>query len=135
MDHATVVVSGTKIADEIGTGRSEVWRLIQQLRSLGVDVAGHPATGYRLKAVPDLLLPEVLDPLLKGTLFHHNIHHYYKIDSTNTAAMEAALAGAPEGSVFVAEEQTAGRGRGVNSWYSARSAGIYCSSIFRPALP
>src|SRR5256885_11015341 len=55
--HATVVASGTKIAEEIGTSRSEVWRLIQQLRGLGVDVAGHPATGYQLRAVPDLLLP------------------------------------------------------------------------------
>jgi len=135
MDHATVVVSGTKIADEIGTGRSEVWRLIQQLRSLGVDVAGHPATGYQLRAVPDLLLPEMLDPLLKGTIFGHQIHHYYKIDSTNTAAMEAAASGAPEGSVFLAEEQTAGRGRGVNAWHSARSTGIYCSVVLRPLLP
>jgi hypothetical protein len=42
VDHATVVVSGTKIAAEIGTGRSEVWRLVQQLRDLGVDIAGHP---------------------------------------------------------------------------------------------
>ena len=135
MDHATVVVSGTKIAAEIGTGRSEVWRLIQQLRSLGVDVAGHPATGYQLRAVPDLLLPEMLDPLVKGTIFSGQIHHYYKIDSTNTAAMEAALAGAPEGSIFLAEEQTAGRGRGANTWHSARSTGIYCSAVLRPALP
>src|SRR5581483_8815651 len=43
MEHATVVVSGTKIAQEITSSRSEVWRLIQQLRRLGVDVAGHPA--------------------------------------------------------------------------------------------
>jgi biotin operon repressor len=62
MDHATVVVSGTKIAEEISSNRSEVWRLIQQLRALGVDVAGHPATGYQLRAVPDLLLPEILAP-------------------------------------------------------------------------
>jgi len=57
MENATVVVSGTKIADEIGTSRSEVWRLAQQLRTLGVEIAGHPATGYQLKSVPDLLLP------------------------------------------------------------------------------
>ena len=63
MEHATVVVSGTKIAEEIGTSRSEVWRLIQQLRALGVEIAGHPATGYQLRSVPDLLLPEMLAPL------------------------------------------------------------------------
>jgi BirA family transcriptional regulator, biotin operon repressor / biotin---[acetyl-CoA-carboxylase] ligase len=135
MDNATVVVSGTKIADEIGTNRSEVWRLVQQLRTLGVEIAGHPATGYQLKAVPDLLLPDMLAPFLKGTIFSQDIHHYYKIGSTNTEAMNSAGAGAPEGSVFVAEEQTAGRGRGAHQWDSAPSAGIYCSVVLRPALP
>jgi BirA family biotin operon repressor/biotin-[acetyl-CoA-carboxylase] ligase len=112
-----------------------VWRLIQQLRGLGVDVAGHPATGYQLRAVPDLLLPEILAPLVKGTMFAKNLHHYYKIGSTNTEAMRAAGEGAPEGSVFLAEEQLAGRGRGAHKWHSARSAGIYCSAVFRPAMP
>jgi BirA family biotin operon repressor/biotin-[acetyl-CoA-carboxylase] ligase len=137
MSHATVVVSGTKVAEELGTSRSEVWRLIQQLRSLGVDVAGHPATGYQLRAVPDLLLPEMLAPSLKGTSFGSakQIHHFYKIGSTNSEAMLAAAEGAPEGSAFVAEEQLAGRGRGAHSWHSARSTGIYCSVILRPAMP
>ncbi len=135
MENATVVVSGTKIAEEIGTSRSEVWRLVQQLRTLGVEIAGHPATGYRLKSVPDLLLPDMLAPFLKGTIFAREIHHYYKIGSTNNEAMSSASAGAPEGSVFVAEEQTAGRGRGAHQWDSAASAGIYCSVVLRPALP
>ncbi len=135
MEHATVVVSGTKIAQEISSTRSEVWRLIQQLRALGVDVAGHPATGYQLKSVPDLLLPEILAPMVRSTIFAEHFHHFYKIASTNTAAMSAASGGAPEGSVFLAEEQTAGRGRGAHSWESARSAGIYCSVILRPGLP
>jgi len=133
-DHAMVAVSGTKIGEEIGTSRSEVWRLIQQLRTLGVAIDGHPATGYQLRTVPDLLLADVLAPAVKGTLFQQ-IQHYYKIGSTNIAAMEAAAGGAPQGSVFVAEEQTAGRGRGANRWHSARSAGIYCSVVLRPNLP
>jgi BirA family transcriptional regulator, biotin operon repressor / biotin---[acetyl-CoA-carboxylase] ligase len=135
MEHATVVVSGTKIAEEISSSRSEVWRLIQQLRGLGVDVAGHPATGYQLRAVPDLLLPEILRPLVRGTIFDGHIHHFYKIGSTNTTAMAAAADGAAEGSVFLAEEQTAGRGRGSNAWQSPPSTGIYCSVILRPMLP
>jgi BirA family biotin operon repressor/biotin-[acetyl-CoA-carboxylase] ligase len=135
MEHATVVVSGTKIAQEISSTRSEVWRLIQQLRGLGVDVAGHPATGYQLMSNPDLLLPEILAPLIRGTIFDAHIHHFYKIGSTNTAAMAAAADGIAEGSVFLAEEQTAGRGRGSNTWDSARSAGIYCSVVLRPPLP
>ncbi len=130
-----MVVSGTKIAQEISSNRTEVWRLIQQLRGLGVNVAGHPASGYQLRSVPDLLLPEILRPLLRGTIFDEHLHHFYKIGSTNTAALAAAAEGAPEGSVFLAEEQTAGRGRGANSWQSPRSTGIYCSAVVRPQLP
>jgi BirA family transcriptional regulator, biotin operon repressor / biotin---[acetyl-CoA-carboxylase] ligase len=135
MEHATMVLSGTKIAQEISSNRNEVWRLIQQLRGMGVNVAGHPATGYQLRSIPDLLLPEILHPLVRGTIFDEHLHHFYKIGSTNTAAMAAAADGAPEGSLFLAEEQTAGRGRGANSWQSPRSTGIYCSAVVRPALP
>jgi BirA family biotin operon repressor/biotin-[acetyl-CoA-carboxylase] ligase len=48
--------------------------------------------------------------------------------------MEAASKGAPEGSVFLAEQQTAGRGRGAHEWHSAQSVGIYCSVVLRPSL-
>jgi BirA family biotin operon repressor/biotin-[acetyl-CoA-carboxylase] ligase len=101
----------------------------------GVEIAGHPSSGYQLTAVPDLLLPELLQPLVRGTIFGEHIHHYFRAGSTNTIAMEAAAAGACEGSVFLAEQQTAGRGRGNNQWHSAESAGIYCSVIVRPTLP
>jgi len=134
-DHGTVVVSGTKLAQELGTTRGEVWRLVQQLRALGVDIAGHPATGYQLATVPDLLLPAMLTPMLRGTLFERGVRHFFKVDSTNVAAMASAQEGAPEGTVFVAEEQTAGRGRGGHTWHSAPSTGVYLSGILRPQMP
>jgi BirA family biotin operon repressor/biotin-[acetyl-CoA-carboxylase] ligase len=133
-EHATVVISGTKLAQEIDSTRSEVWRLIEQLRSLGVEIAGHAATGYQLVKVPDLTLPEVLDPLIKGTIFAKKLHHYFRIGSTNSEAMHAAASGAVEGSVSLAEEQTAGRGRGGHSWTSPPSTGIYCSVLLRPTF-
>jgi len=134
-DYSTVVVSGTKLAAELGTTRTEVWRLVEQLRELGVAIEGRPATGYRLEAVPDLLLSDILAPLLRGTMFGPHLHHYFKVGSTNTAAFDAAAQGAPEGTVFLTEQQTTGRGRGSNKWYSSQSAGICCSVVLRPALP
>lgn len=133
-NNATLVISGTRIAEELGTTRSEVWRAIEHLRELGVRIIGHPSTGYQLESVADLLLPDIVGPLVGGTIFAPCIHHYFRIGSTNIAAMEAAAAGEPEGSVFFAEQQTAGRGRGGNSWESAASEGIYCSIILRPQL-
>jgi BirA family transcriptional regulator, biotin operon repressor / biotin---[acetyl-CoA-carboxylase] ligase len=128
------VVSGTKLAHELDTSRSEVWRLVQQLRAFGVEITGHPATGYQLASVPDLLLPEALEPSLKGTMFAREINHYFRVGSTNAEAMQAAANGAAEGSVFVAEEQTAGRGRAGHSWVSEPSSGIYVSVILRPQI-
>jgi len=135
MGYPTVVISGTKLAQEIGVTRSEVWRLVQSLRTLGVEIEGHTSSGYQLTSIPDLLLPEMLDPLLRGTIFGSNVHHYYRAGSTNTIALEDAAQGAPEGSIYLAEQQTAGRGRGNNTWHSAESTGIYCSLILRPNLP
>jgi BirA family transcriptional regulator, biotin operon repressor / biotin---[acetyl-CoA-carboxylase] ligase len=135
MDNATVVVSGTKIADELGATRSEVWRLVQQLRANGVAITGHPSIGYQLDAMPDLLLPDILAPLLAGTIFAGQVHHYFRTGSTNSLALDAGAADAPEGSVFLAEEQIFGRGRGGHSWHSAPGDGIYCSVLLRPQLP
>ena len=85
--------------------------------------------------VPDLLLPELLAPLLQETIFAGKLHHAMSVGSTNNIALEAGASGYPEGSVFVAEEQTAGRGRGGHIWHSAASQGIYCSVLLRPQLP
>jgi BirA family biotin operon repressor/biotin-[acetyl-CoA-carboxylase] ligase len=54
--------------------------------------------------------------------------------STNQLALEAAQAGASRG-VWVADEQTAGRGRGGHLWHSARGDGLYVSVIVTPELP
>ena len=55
-ENATVVISGQRIAEELGTSRSEVWRAVQYLRQLGVQITGHLATGYLLMAMPNLFL-------------------------------------------------------------------------------
>jgi BirA family biotin operon repressor/biotin-[acetyl-CoA-carboxylase] ligase len=133
-DNATLVISGTRIAEELGTTRWEVWRAVQHLRKLGVRIVGHAATGYQLESVADLLLPNIIGPLVSGTIFASRVRHYFRVGSTNVMAMDAASAGEPEGTVFFAEEQTAGKGRGSNTWESAPSLGIYCSIILRPKL-
>ncbi len=55
--------------------------------------------------------------------------------STNDAAREWALAGAPAGAVVTANRQTRGRGRRARSWKSPPGAGLYASFILRPDWP
>ena len=52
--------------------------------------------------------------------------------STNDDAKAAAAIGAPELSVFAADEQTAGRGRGGRAWHSPLGENLYLSFLLRP---
>ncbi len=133
-ENATIVISGARIAKEIGVSRSTVWRWVERLRGLGVKVKGQPATGYFLEQVPDILTPNMLRQRLKGSLFGKRIYHFFKTDSTNRVALELGHAGEPEGAVVLAEEQTAGRGRAGRVWSSERAAGIYVTLLLRPKL-
>ena len=133
-ENATIVISGARIAREIGVSRSTVWRWVQRLRELGVRAKGHPRTGYYLEKVPDLLAPDMLKARLKGSLFGKHIYHFLRTDSTNRVAMELGTAGETEGAVVLAEEQTAGRGRAGREWYSERGTGIYVTLLLRPKI-
>lgn len=61
-----------------------------------------------------------------------SVHLYGSVDSTNERAREMAEEGAPAGTVVVADEQTAGRGRAGRRWHSPAGAGVYMSVLFRP---
>ncbi len=133
-ENATIVISGGRIAREIGVSRSTVWRWVQRLRELGVRVKGQTATGYFLEKVPDILTPDLLRKQLKGKLFGKRFYHFFKTDSTNRVAMDLAYAGEAEGAVILAEEQTAGRGRAGRKWHSEVGTGIYVTLLLRPRL-
>jgi len=71
---------------------------------------------------------------LVGTRFAGRVHHFAYIDSTSTALLQAAADGVAEGTVYLADEQTAGRGRGGHGWHSAPGEGLYLSALVKPTL-
>jgi BirA family transcriptional regulator, biotin operon repressor / biotin---[acetyl-CoA-carboxylase] ligase len=76
-----------------------------------------------------------LEAALAGTIFAGKLHFSPVTSSTNTDALEDARAGAPHGSVYFADEQLAGRGRGDHGWESPAGQGLYVSVLLRLALP
>lgn len=77
----------------------------------------------------------VMAPLLTGDRFRPERYHFFSVlDSTNRQAAQWARAGAPEGTVVVADQQTAGRGRLGRHWSSPAGVNLYCSIVLRPAL-
>jgi BirA family transcriptional regulator, biotin operon repressor / biotin---[acetyl-CoA-carboxylase] ligase len=84
--------------------------------------------------VPDAFdLPSVA-AALAGTAFADKLHHLPSVGSTNVLALEAAQAGAAHGSVWIADEQTAGRGRSNHAWHSIAGDGLYVSVLLRPRM-
>jgi BirA family biotin operon repressor/biotin-[acetyl-CoA-carboxylase] ligase len=64
-----------------------------------------------------------------------HIHLYESVASTNEALRDFARAGAPEGTVVLAEQQTAGRGRAGKVWFSPPGVNLYASVLFWPRIP
>lgn len=119
----------------VGCSAAELKAAIAFLDRLGARLQGDETSGYHLEGAGDLLLPEHLDPLLRTRQLGRTMEHFFTLDSTQQAALAAANAGAPEGCLFVAELQSAGRGRHGHRWQSAPGQGIYCTLLLRPPGP
>jgi BirA family biotin operon repressor/biotin-[acetyl-CoA-carboxylase] ligase len=78
--------------------------------------------------------PVTLRAALVGTRFPARLHHFPSTESTNTLLLEAAANGAPEGTLYLADEQTVGRGRGGHVWHSSPGDGLYLSVLAKPSL-
>lgn len=93
--------------------------------------------GYRVQGTGysgDAFDTDALEAALAGTRFAGKVHFFSSIESTNSFAMREAEAGAPDGSMYFADEQTGGRGRGAHGWASAPGSGLYVSVVLRPRL-
>jgi BirA family transcriptional regulator, biotin operon repressor / biotin---[acetyl-CoA-carboxylase] ligase len=63
------------------------------------------------------------------------IHYFDEVGSTQKVAAEMAEGGAAQGTVVIAEAQTAGRGRLGRSWHSPSGLNLYQTIILRPQMP
>ncbi len=133
-DKPMITISGEKIAKQMGVARSSVWGWTQRLRSLGVSVKGHPGIGYRIERVPDVLSPGLVKRRLRGSAFGKRVYHFFTTGSTNQIAFELGQRGEPHGTLVLAEQQTAGRGRSGRSWHSEKTSGIYMTLLLRPPI-
>jgi BirA family biotin operon repressor/biotin-[acetyl-CoA-carboxylase] ligase len=126
-------LSGAEIARRLGCTRAAVWKHVDALRQQGYAIAARPASGYELLETPDRLSLAELGPHLRGSW--RRIEWHEELDSTQRVARDLARAGAAEGTVVIAETQTAGRGRLGRRWHSPPGVNFYGSIVLRPELP
>ena len=134
--HPGEYVSGEQVSEKLGLSRTAIWKSVDALRKAGYDIEARTGLGYRLVSAPDLLTEEEIRACLKPTeTVGRELHCFDEIDSTNTCAKKLALSGAPDGTVVVADCQTAGRGRMERRFQSPKGQGIYLTALLRPDLP
>lgn len=123
--------SGQKLARDLGMSRAAVWKAVEELRAEGCEITGGSNRGYKLVSTGDALLPETVRFFLKSG-DDRPITVLETTDSTNNFAKKLAADGARDGSVIIAKEQTAGRGRRGHSFFSPAGTALYMSVIYRP---
>ncbi len=128
------VVSGAALSATLGISRAAVWKHVEALRAAGYRIESQRARGYALTGTPDRLLPAEIQRHLATTRFGRRLECFETIDSTNVVAARLAREGAPEGTLVLAERQTAGRGRLGRSWVSPARVNLYASFVLRPTL-
>jgi BirA family biotin operon repressor/biotin-[acetyl-CoA-carboxylase] ligase len=128
-------VSGERLSRELNVSRPAIWKNISQLKQDGFMIESRKGKGYCLKAVPDVLFPDLIRQQVGACLFGHKIIHFPRTDSTNIQARALAAEGAPEGTLVVAEYQEKGRGRLKRLWESPAGKNLLFSLILRPDWP
>ena len=124
--------SGQDLADALGVSRTAVWKQLNRLEELGLQIDSVKGRGYRIPGGIDLLQEEAvrreLTPQARALLSELDIHQ--SIGSTNAEAMRRVEAGAGSGLVCTAEQQSAGRGRLGRQWVSPFARNLYVSAVW-----
>lgn len=127
-------VSGEAISQTLGISRNAVHKHINSLRKRGYRILGISRRGYRLEQEPNTLSMTHVAGETRECILARSFRHYDEIESTNVEAKNLAVSGAPEGTVIVAESQSAGRGRLGRRWASPNGKGLLFSVVLRPEL-
>lgn len=120
-------ISGQQLAEALGVSRAAIHKAALALTAQGYALDSAPRRGYRL-AGGDPFCAEAVGE------YPAPLYLYDTLESSNLTAKQLALAGAPHGTLVLAGQQKAGRGRLGRRFESPAGKGVYCSLLLRPAL-
>ncbi len=126
--------SGEELAVRLNVSRTAVWKAVRQLESEGYEFDAVSGRGYSLSKTCDVISKRGIEKHLGDDAKYFDINVYKTVTSTNTLLKEMAANGAAEGTVIVAAEQTAGKGRMSRRFVSPYGTGLYLSILLRPKI-
>ncbi len=121
----------SELLKKLEISQEKLKKNLEILSDAGYIISHDNDKGYKLEDTPDIIEPFEVSRGLKSKYMGHNIHFYEEVESTNNTAKKFAEEDAPEGTVIIAEHQTAGRTRKHEGWVSPEG-GIYLTMILRP---
>jgi len=129
--HDSEYLSGEDLSDVLKISRVAVWKHIKKIQSLGYKIESKQKLGYRLVNETEKLLPWEITDDLKTKEIGKRVYYFEEIDSTQNFAQQIALDKKENGTIVIAEKQTAGRGRLDRKWTSPKG-GMWFSLIIHP---
>jgi len=115
----------------------EITKTLKQLAELekwGYHFEFNDKKEIKFSSAPDIFFPHEIQDSLNTNLFNKEIYSYDKISSTNKKAFKYAESGEAEGTLLIADQQLAGKGRLGRNWHSPPKVGIFLSMILRPKV-
>lgn len=128
-------VSGQELCEKLGVSRTSVWKAINSLREDGYQIDAVSNRGYKVVGCPDTIAEEEIASRLKTKRMGKKICYFSQIDSTNQYAKRIGEEGAQDGTLVIADEQTAGKGRSGRHWVTPPKTAIAFTLLLRPSLP
>lgn len=125
--------SGEQLGKALGVSRAAIWKMLPRLEAMGIEVHAVSGKGYRLAhGFTPLERDAICAELDAGSLaLLGKLELLVDTLSTNRYLLDAAMAGAPSGSVCFAEYQQGGRGRRGRQWHSPYGSNLYMSLLWR----
>lgn len=129
-------ISGQELCERFGVSRTAIWKQIEQLKKDGYVIEAVKNRGYLLKEeeAPRVFGYVEIQSRLHSKWAGQNLIYFDSTDSTNVQAKRLAEEGAPHGTVVVADQQTAGRGRRGRGWISPSGTNLYFTILLRPEV-
>jgi BirA family biotin operon repressor/biotin-[acetyl-CoA-carboxylase] ligase len=121
--------SGEELAAGLGVSRAAIWKGIERLRSLGIEVSAAARRGYQLGAALELLDAARIRQELaaQNAAVLRGLELSFEVDSTNTRLLEATPPACGEADACLCEVQHAGRGRRGRLWVAPFGASLAMS--------
>lgn len=127
-----VYLSGQELCEHFHVSRTAIWKVMRQLKEEGYVIEAVQNKGYRLISEPDLLTSSALAGSFQSMWAGCNIVYREETGSTNIDARKLAEEGAPHGTVAIAGQQLAGKGRRGRGWVSPPGENLYFTILLRP---